>query len=201
MADVNDVLTLAEARDALNISTGQDTEIALYVTAVSQALDKLCGPIVARAVTENHDGGGYSVWLWEAPALSITSVTEYDNTTAKVLTGETNTVKASTNYIADLTSGRVQRRSNNLCQRFACGAQNIVVVFQAGRYADTASVDERFKLAAANMLTVNWRAEQGAGTDTFGAFNDGEPVFGSTFAVPNKVRELLQNDLRGPLVG
>lgn len=202
MANAVDLISLDEAKAALNISgTTFDTEIAIYVTAVSQAIDELCGPVVARNVTEEHDGGTYSLWLFEAPVLSVTTVTEYDNTTARVLTAETNTSKTATQYRADLESGRVRRRSNNLAERFACGAGNIVVVYSAGRYADTNSVAPRFKLAASLMLTMNWRAEQGAGTNTFGAFATGEPVFGSTFAIPNKVRELLYNDLRGPLVG
>ncbi len=201
MAKPTDLLSLLEGRDALNISSGQTTEIELYISAVSQALDRLCGPIVARDVTENHNGGDWSVWLWESPVRSITSVTEYDNLTARVLTAETNLAKAPTNYIADLDAGRVQRRSNNLYQRFACGAGNITVVFSAGRYADTTAVEERFKLAAAIMLATNWRSEQGSGTNTFGGFTTGEPVFGATFAIPNKVRELLQNDMRAPLVG
>lgn len=194
-----DVVTRDEAKAALNITTTDfDAELDAYISAVSGSLDKLVGPIVKRTVNETRDGGDRSIWLYEYPIVSITSVTEYDDLTQRILVAESNTAKSANDYAIVLRSGQLKRRSSNMPWRFPCGAGNIVIVYEAGRYADTAAVDARFKLAANLMLANLWRVEQGQGTATFGAAI--EPVFGSTFFIPNRVREILQNDLRPPVV-
>lgn len=205
MADVLDLVTLAEAKNAINLTAAsQDVELAAYVTAVSRRLDDLCGPIVVRTVTEQHAGGGSTLFLRQAPvsptaATTVTTVTEYSGGTPQVLTAESLTVNGAYGYQFDARLGVITRRAGWATTTF--GTQTVVVVYQAGRYATTATVDAKFKQAAAMMLAHLWRREQGAGTVTFNEFgtNDagGTP---SGFAIPNAVIELLQYELRSPAV-
>lgn len=204
MATALDVLTLNEAKDILSIDhadivTARDLVIASYITATSTMLDRLCGPVVTRVITgEVQDGGGFACFLDHYPVLSITSVVEYLNTTATTLTAESNTVKTASNYAADLTIGTLWRRVSNRNSVFAPGTRNIVITYAAGRYADTASVEQRFKLAAQVILANLWRREQGSGTITFGAAL--ERTIGATFALPNAAKQLIVDDFKAPRV-
>lgn len=193
-----DVVTLAESKLALNIAasdTAHDTELASYITAVSLALDDLCGPIVQRTVTgELHDGGGHSVMPRRTPVVSVSSVTEYQNTTAQVLSAESNSAKSTNDYLLENDGVHrvvVRRRGSNSDSLFTAGRRNVSLTYVAGRFADTSSVSAKFKQGAAIMLAQLWRSEQGAGTQTFGATELGVP----TFAVPNAVRQLLSVEL------
>lgn len=207
MADVLDLITLAEAKSAINLAStvsSQDTELAGYVTAVSRRLDDLCGPIVVRTVTEQHDGGTSTLFLRQTPTsasatTTLTTVTEYSGGVAQVLTAESLTVNSAYSYRFDPRVGTLTRRAGWATGRF--GTQTVVVVYQSGRYASTATVDAKFKQAASMMLAHLWRREQGAGTVTFNEFGSadtgGSPL---GFAIPNAVLELLQYELRSPAV-
>lgn len=203
MGDVLDVVTLAEAKAALNIQssdTTQDTELASYVTAVSRRLDELCGAIVKRTITaEEYPGGGAVVYLRWAPVsatatTTITSVSEYSSGSAQALTAETLAASTGYDYSFDAVTGRLSRRSSWTDSTFA--TQKVVVTYSAGRYATTAAVDPKFKVAATIMLAQLWRREQGVGgSATFPiAAGGGIP----TFSVPNAVLELLADELRPP---
>lgn len=192
-----DVLTETEARAAVNADEGS-AELAVLVSAVSGQLDELCGPIVQRTVTgEAHDGGAL-VRLKHAPVASVTSVVEYDGTVATTVTAETNTAKATANYVFDSRTGQVRRRSNGWDYAFPAGRGNVVVTYVAGRAATTAAVDAKFKQAASMMLRNLWVAERASGSETFGAFTDAggsviNPLYGP--GLLNKVVALLQNEI------
>jgi len=83
-----DVLTLTEAKEALNLTATQQydaTELPAWITGVSARLDELVGPVVRRTITgETHDGGGHVIRLRYYPVTAVTSVTEYDGTVATV---------------------------------------------------------------------------------------------------------------------
>lgn len=198
MADTLDLLTLTEGKAALNeTTTDRDTEIAQYITAVSRRLDELCGAIVKRTVSDElHPGGSDFILLRQAPAsasstTSITSVYEYTGGTATTLTAETVSSASSDNYSFNTELGQVRRRSSWTGRSFL--PQNVVVTYAAGRYANTAAVDAKFKTAAAVMLQHLWRPGQGFG----GSYSDA-PLSG--FAVPHAVLELLADELQGPVV-
>lgn len=210
MADTLDVISLAEAKTALNIATGVttwDTPLAQAITAISRQLDDLCGPIVNRTVTDElHDGGDWTIRLRKRPVASITTVTEYDGTNGTTLTAETNAAKATSNYLHDgtfgtITSGLLRRRDTDSDAWFEPGRRNIAVTYVAGRAANTAAVDAKFKQAAVMMLRNIWTAEMASGTDTFGAFTD--PTFNPLLGpgMLNKVAALLDGEtIDGPFV-
>jgi len=199
MAATSDLLTLTEAKAALNIvSSSQDTEIAAYITAVSGQLDELCGPVVTRSITsESHDGGTNRLFLAKRPVTTVTTVVEYDGATGTSLTAETPGSISGNRYLLDAAQGTLWRRSSGSDSVYPIGRQNIVISYTAGRYTSTSTVDERFKTAARLCLTNLWRREQGAGTDTFGAL-PGSVIPG--FGMPNAVMDLLSGDIRGPMV-
>lgn len=202
MADTLDVLTLEEAKRAINLDLGDDdhdTELAAFVTAVSRRLDALVGPVVIRTITgERHPGGGSIIFPHYTPISSITSVTEYSSGTAQLLAAETATVSTAYDYLLTNDGQNVQlsRRSSWSDTYFA--ASEVRLTYVAGRYANTAAVDARFKTAAAMMLGHLWRKDQGAGNVTFGAVD--VPQFVPGFAVPNAVVELLADQMLAPAV-
>ncbi len=195
-----DVLSEAESLAAVNASATTAT-LTNLVTAVSQQLDKLCGPVVVRTITsELHDGGRPTILLRNLPVSSITTVTEYDGTTATTLTAETNATKTTSNYlhlgtVGALSSGRIVRRSNNDDYVFPAGRRNVEVTYVAGRAATTSAVDAKFKQAAAMMLRNVWVSEQASGSETFGAFTDQapNPLLGP--GLLNKVAALLDGEM------
>lgn len=198
MADTLDLISLAEAKLAINFSgdTSQDTEFASYVTAASRLLDALVGPVVVRTLTDElYDGGRHAIWLLKKPVTSITAVTEYTGTAAQVLAAETNSTKTANDYLPELASGLLRRRANGADSRFPSGRRNVKVTYVAGRAADTASVDARFKQAAAMTFLHLWRRDQGAGSVIFG---EGEAPVPAGFAVPRAVAEMLSDQLLVP---
>lgn len=194
-----DWLSLDEGKAALNIpvaTTTFDAELAMYISAVSLRLDQLAGAAVTRTVTgEVHDilTPTGIVKLNYRPVTVLTTVTEYSHTTAQVLTAETNAAKTAYNYVADLEAGWLMRRASGSDAYFPVGRGNLVVTYTAGRAANTAAVDARYKLAASIFLSHLWRREQGSGTATFGGFEPERAV--PTFGIPNVVRDLLANDI------
>lgn len=203
----NDVLTLAEAKTAINQSgSTSDTEIGLWVTAVSVRLDDLCGAVVIRTVTlETHDGGGRFVRLREAPcakssATTITTVTEYDQTTSQALTEETNSTKPADGFIFDQTLGLLRRRSSGFDARFPDGRGNVVVTYEAGRYANTAAVDGRFKVTAGAIMRRLWQREQSAWATGGDPFTDAGTVGFFRAMSDSIISEFLSDELRAPVV-
>lgn len=201
MAD-SDLLTLAEARDAVNLTgNDHDTELAVYVTAVSQRIDSLCGPVVNRTVTDElHDGGRARIFPRYTPVSSVTSITEYVSTTGTALTAETNATKPASGYLLDHTGtlSYIWRRSGGADRAFADGRRNVSITYVAGRYASTATVEERFKTAAAGVLRRIWKREQSAWAQAANFFPDTEnpaPSLRFFKAVDPIIAELLSDQL------
>lgn len=200
-----DVLTLGEAKLALGIAgsdESDDTDIEVYVTAVSDRLDVLVGPVVERTVSnELHDGGRVAVHLKYWPVASVTSASEFTNTTEQALAAETNSTKTANDYLLDGERGVLRRRASNRDWRFPTGRRNVKVTYVAGRYDDTASVASRYKQAASLMLKHLWAREEGLGSAEFGpVLQPGVTAFGTpTFVVPRAVKELLADQLQREL--
>lgn len=198
-----DVLSLSRAKRALSIGDGStqfDDTVSAYVGAVSSWLDRACGPVVRRNVTETVDGSaGCVVTLRNAPYSSFTTVTEYVGSTPTVLTAET--VGVTGDYLvesfhvpdpAGLLAGRLRRRSGMWDRPWACGVRNVTVVAVAGRYATTAAlVGTRFDRAAQLLLKHLWQAET-LNVATSGDYDVPTPSFPRT--MPLIVRQLLGAD-------
>jgi len=205
MAATLDVLTLAEAKAAVKLteSNASDTEIARWTTAVSLRLDELVGPVVRRTVTDELDGGDACVYLTTYPVASVTSVTEYDYTgVPTVLTQETNTVKPTAGYRlrrysanSTLFGNEVVRRDSGWVTQFVEGDSNVVVAYAAGRFVDTASVDDRFKQAAALMLKNVWRSEIVA-TQGIGEYDAPQSNF-PMYVISKAVKDMFPGELQG----
>lgn len=154
-----DLLTLAEARAALNdteVDASDDSEIENYVAAVSRFLDWMYGPIVQRSVTESHDGGRSCIVLAQRPVSSVTSVT-VDGVALSA--SDWHAERSSDDR--SLLSGEISRMSGTSRGGvFEFGVDNVDVVYTAGRFADRAAVDGRFRQAAVLTLQHAFRAEQ-----------------------------------------
>jgi hypothetical protein len=192
-----DVLTLEEAKRALNVSLSDsysDDELAQVVSAASQWLDEVVGPVVRRTITnEAHQSPSGTVWLRHRPVSSISTVTEWSAGGATVLTSETASTAGT--YLADLSAGTLRRRSG--WGDVWWNATSVVVTYTAGRFADTADVDARFKEAAVVMLQHLWQSRGAAPTaGVFGA-EDSQAFGGQPYSaqgVVKKVRSLLSGD-------
>lgn len=202
-ADSRDVITLSESLDALGRagdtpSADDTTRLETWVTAVSRHLDWLCGPVVAYTVTsESHDGGGYLIALQEAPVSNVDACHVYLNTTVTELTSESNTTKSANDFLTEPDLGILYRRGSNSDRRWESGRRNVIVTYQTGRYASTATVDRRFKEAAKIILRHLFTLDHGSGGELFA---EGLP---QGFAVPARALELVAKDRRHPnmLVG
>lgn len=167
MADPLDILSPTEAaRAALGVaeSGAHGAALELLVSAISRRIDEICGPVVVREVTEIHEGGGRYLWPRQAPVHAVTAVTEFDGTTPTVLADESEFGTAGTaSGFAVVDEGhRIERRSGGAVGRFLHGVAGVQLVYEAGRYADTDSVDPKFKVAVEAILRRVWDREAGA---------------------------------------
>lgn len=199
MADTLDVISLSEGKSAINTpstaGTTFDNEMAAFITAVSRRLDTLVGPVVNRTVTsERADGGSHYIILKKRPVFSVTTVTEYVSTTGTAIVAEGDSSKTGYDYLLDATPGILYRRSSGSDALWARGRKNVVITYVAGRYADTTTVDQKYKIAAGIMLANLWHREQGQVTVEAPLFGPGTNF--PTFAVPNAVIELLADEIQ-----
>lgn len=190
-APLLDIVTLGEAKEAIKgfSGTAYDAELQRWVTAVSERVDELYGPVVARPTTERLNGRSAILQL-RYPVLSVTSVTEYAGTTGTTLVAENFPGGVTANdYYLDTSRWRLTRRSSGADSTF--GAP-VVVVYEAGRYADTASVGQRWKTAVLDVLRRRWARESPAWARS-SQFPDAVEPAGPLFfnATDSALRELL----------
>jgi hypothetical protein len=203
-----DLLTPSEARSAVNLpggDTSHDVDLQLYITGISGRVDAICGPVVERTVSsEKHNGGRSKILLDVQHVASVTSVSEWSNTTETALTEESNTTKPTSGFLLHTVTPYdwIIRRSGNSDASFPSGRNNVVVTYEAGRYADTAAVDETFKLAASSILRRIWKREQSSWSQTTDFFADTEQpaaMRGFFRAVDPMVKELLADEVLPPV--
>lgn len=203
-----DVVSVERAKQALDLGVAdvrKSDVLATAITAVSQLIDDVCGPVVQRTITDPIDTPGdlCHVTLKTAPVASITSVTFYDSGASEVLTAET--LSTAGDYLAELEdrvrpdgttpllSGRLRRRSGFRDWYWKRG--RVQVVYVAGRYTNTAAcAGSRFELAAMLTLRSSWRAwEQSAVQVAPGEFVIPAGYFPS-FIMPDAALELIARD-------
>lgn len=207
---VEDLLAIDEARSAVNLPSGatqQDGELKRYLTGLSRRVDDLCGPVVIRTITdEEHDGGVHRIWLRKSPADSVTSVSEWLNTTETALTAETRASQPADAYLHGHTGPLhfIRRRNTGSDARFPTGRQNVLVTYEAGRYASTADVDELFKLTAASILRRIWKREASSWSQSTDFVTDTEgatPQRSFFRVVDPMIKEFLADELLPPGMG
>lgn len=152
-----DILSAAEAYAAVNVPgtapAATLARIAAMSTGIAGQVDKLCGPVVRRAVTETHSGGGPTLVLRRPPVDSITTVTETTGTTPATLTTDDFLLEASGVHAV------LHRRASGYGRDWVTGLFNISVAYSAGRYAATANVEEYWKNGVRSILAQQWQRE------------------------------------------
>lgn len=206
MADTLDILSLEEARAAINSSAVTKANLPAMVTAVSRVIDSLCGPVVVRTVTaELHAGGSCVVHLRRRPVTSITTVREAQGPGNIVTLSAVAWGGATDGYFAPasvddptLKSGELYRKSAGADYPWHEGSHAVEVTYIAGRYATTSTVDERFKQAASSVLARLWKREAGtwAQSPTFLETSEAQPTGAFFRAVRPIVEELLVDELQ-----
>jgi hypothetical protein len=194
-----DIVTVEEVLPVLSVKVPKPW-LAARISAVSKRLDDACGAVVQRTVTDEIVSGGDGYLRLKHPVAAFTSVTEYQGTTAVVLTRETIGTEPADGYVAEphlslpgLFSGVIYRRASGGDARFYPGSGNIKVTYTAGRYVDTEAVEPHFKEAALIMLKKLADGDQTV--VPVGEF-DTPGARLPTFGVPRAVRELLFNEWR-----
>ena len=84
-----DLLSLDDAKSAvgLALATLHADRLEAYVSAVSNAIDELVGPVVQRTITgERHEGGTSEIRLRRSPVSSITTVKVWQRGVSTTLT-------------------------------------------------------------------------------------------------------------------
>ena len=196
MTTATDLLSIEDALDAVRLSQSNTVHVSRlegYVTAISNAVDELVGPVVARTVTgERHPGGCSAVWLRRTPVLSVSSVKVWSGGVSTTLTAES--LSSAGGYLAELDpddptrlSGVLLRRSSWSSILWECGT--VEVTYGAGRYANTAAVvGTRFHTAAVLALKNMWQGM----VDSVAVVNEYE---GPSTAFPSVVLPKASRDL------
>jgi hypothetical protein len=199
-----DIISVAEARQEIGgLSASLDDQLlAAYVTAVSQHIDRLVGPVVNRTITgEIHaTNGEREIFLRQSPVSSITSCTEYTmGGTAQTITVDTLTTKNGYGCWLNTTdqhTARLQRRNNGMPTYWPI-AGSMTVTYVAGRYATTDVVDELYKHAARLAVATNWSIQQGSGSATWGNA-EGPGMSPLPIVMPRAVEAMLAHERRVP---
>ncbi|MEV4000999.1 head-tail connector protein [Actinomadura sp. NPDC049753] len=175
-----DIIDLAAAKEQLNIdpdNTDSDAELALYVSAATEVVERYVGAVIQRPVTERFDGGRSALLLSALPVASVTSVT----VGGSVLDAA---------GVAVSESGVLTRVSGSARMNFSSGTQTVEVVYVAGRAASVAEVPARYQLAARIIVQHMWETQRPAAQGPFSqASDDYDPRY--AYSVPRRAQELL----------
>ena len=168
------IISLADAKAALNVPAGtrvNDDELRLYIAATTPVIEDIVGSVLTGTRTETFDGGVRAVLLAEVPS-SITSVT-VDGV-------------ATTQYVANLTSGIVFSGSSSTPWMFNQGIQNVAVTYATGEQ----QIPPNVILAAREEVRFLYQIGQQGGRPSLGGAPQDLSWTPSGFAVPQRVIEL-----------
>ena len=184
-ADPRFIISLDDARAALNVSSTSrvnDAELLLYIAATTEVIEDIVGNVLTTTITETFDGGGRSILLAQVPS-AITSVTVNGT--------------ATTNYVANLSSGIIHAGSTTTPWIFQEGIQNVVVTYAAGLQ----QIPPNIILAAREEVRFLYQIGQQAGRPAFNTDLAPQDMSWtpSGFAVPQRVIELCNASLNRAL--
>lgn len=191
------LVTLDEVKAHLNKTDfNDDLELQGFVDAATPLIENMAGPVIPRTVTEYHSGGMTSITLNSQPVQSVTSIVEtYGQTNYSLTQVELGQGMTGFAFTLDPLMGRIVRRAYNAEAMFPIGNNNVKVVYVAGRNEVPANV----RLATLMLIQHLWTTSQmnrNGGRPSIGGDDNFVPGMG--FAVPNRVKELLQQSPRVP---
>lgn len=197
MTNPTALVTLDDVKTHLNkVDFKDDDELQGFIDAATPLIENISGPTIPRTVTEYYSGGCTEITLNSQPVLSIESIVEtYGQTNYPLTQVQLGQGMTGFCFTFDPLTGRIVRRAYNAEAMFPVGNRNVKVVYTAGR----ASVPANVRLAALMLIQHLWSTSQlnrNGGRPSTG----GDDVFtpGMGFAVPNRVKELLQPSPRVP---
>ena len=185
------LVQLADVKAHLNIENNDDdVELQTFITAATEKVQEITGPVLTRTVTEYRSGGTPEIVLKQRPVTSVTSVVELIGNTSYTLT-EAAFGAGTTNYhfAFDADKAEIARRFAALPACFAPGEDNIKIVYVAGY----ATIPSAIRLGTLALIQHWWSASQlnrNGGRPSLGG-TDYPGAMGGGYAIPNFVREML----------
>jgi hypothetical protein len=183
--------TLEEVKDELRITIQEfDTQLPKFVGAAQRLLTDRCGPLEPVDLVEDHRDPGGLLLLREWPVVAVTTVTLFPGGT---VVAEQDFTTAAPGYVLEPDLPALE---------YAFGSRNVRVAYTAGR---TELPDDLYR-ALLDLVAHLWRASQnrvGLGQRAvFGGSNpDQDAPFPAGFAMPHRVAELIEGELRPVVVG
>lgn len=169
------VLTLAEAKSHLNLTAStHDAELLSFIIAAEAAIGERVGPLSTVVTTVRIRGGRAALRLPVAPAVSLTSVTPYED---------------SALTLADLyLDGAAGLVTHNDGTSFT--ASHYTVVYTAGRSTCPADL----LLAVKELVRHLWETQRGPTARPGSNVSDSvsNTIPGAAYIFPHRVSQLLK---------
>jgi hypothetical protein len=185
------VVDLVEAKARVNITNTQhDGELPGFIAAAERLVAERCGPLETVQLVEDHRAVRGPVLLDVWPVQSVESVTTYPGA---VTVPAQDFTTADDGYHLDAAAAAIE---------YPFGGRNVRVAYTAGR----AVLPPDLREAVLELFAHLWRASQnrtGLGQRAvFGGANpDQTAPFPAGFAMPFRVQELLEGEMRPPVIG
>ena len=198
------IISLAEAKDYLNIPASNktdDAKLVRMIKGIGPVIEFIVGPVIEKQVDEWHDGGTDTIILRQRPVVNVLAVSEYVGPIEWDLAIVQDPAHGQIySCQVELATGRIVRRTTGGgTVNFTPGRETVHVVYLAGR----TSIDENITFGTLELLRINFsqtqrRRPQVGGDPGFAvdAQEPGQQIMG--FFVPNRVRELLLPSKRRP---
>lgn len=191
------IVSLADVKFHLNKTDNtDDTELQYFIDAATPIVENIAGPVLPTQRVEVYSGGVSEIVLNWLPIISVDSVVEtYANVNYTLTQINLGNGSGAFNYTVDTTTGKIVRRVYNMLGRFPDGVNNVKVTYTTGR----ATIPANIRLATLMLIQHLWSTSQlnrNGGRPSLGG--DDSFTVGAGFAVPNRVRELLQPSPRVP---
>lgn len=184
--------TLAEVKLQLGkTATTDDTELQTYIDAVTAPIEAFCGTVAQATVTnEKHPDGGCKLFLRSERLAAITTVTEFQGTTAQLYTEiPTPATAGAYTYVRDGT----------VLTRLGSGGYEspftgpVYVTYTAG----FPTVPTAINLAARHIVQRWWETQRGNALSR----SEDVPLSEFVYFAGRLIPEMLALYRRGPLVG
>lgn len=176
------VVSLAEAKDYLNITTtSSDEELRRLIEVISRVGEQYTGRVFGRrTVTDRLSGGFAQLALHSVPVIEVTQVKENGAV-----------VPASGWVLSSGTGGVLTRLNGTLFRAWHPGAYNIEVTYTAG-YSNQPAPDRHGCL---EFLRHLWTTQRGSIAMMPRDVDEWNPS--QAFSIPRRVQELWDLNLMG----